>query len=250
MKRDLKLCYLILKQIVDYYAPSVPINIIRNIEPYSSDEVLFNSRLLDNIFIKRHLIDCNATVEITWQGIELYEELKSKFEVKEASQYKPIGRDYMEDILGLLNHNILKQIDEEECKKIMDCINKELDKKPFVVVSVTSGYNTIKSVDYVDRFNSKSEAEAFIKEHYEKNSKLYEDRKTYSEEYLRSLNEKDYSNVARYLGMNTGPDPFKFIVDYLLNEQNVDSKIFINYNAPKRSNDKGIYFTIELKENV
>lgn len=246
MKRDLKLCYLILKEIMD---SDKPFAVTTLIDGYSVEELVFNNELLKKgnytyagYISSENSKPCIKLNYITWQGVDLYEELKNTFE----TGYKPLGRSAPEDILGLLNHNILKTIDEEECKKIMDCIYQEVDKKPFVVVSVTSGYNTIDSVDYIDRFNTKAEADAFIKEREKERLQLYEDRKKYIEKYLISSDSGTYSLIKYRIGY-ADVNVMDVIVRHLADNSYFDGR-FDNYNPPKRIQSKGVDFVVEMKE--
>lgn len=243
MKRDLKLCYLLLKQIMDSDKPYAPTT---SIDGYSAEELTFNNELLKTgkytyagYLSSDDKKPCIKYNYITWQGVDFYEELKSKFE----TGYKPLGRSAPEDIRELLNYNIWKEIDKEECEKIMDCIYKEIDKKPFVVVSVTSGYNTINSVDYTDRFNSKAEADVFIKEREKERLRLYKDRKDYIEKYLISSDPGTYSLIKCRIGYAD----MDVIVSVLADTSYYDGQ-FDNYNPPKRIQSKGVDFVVELKE--
>lgn len=226
----------------------MPYAVATSLDGYSAEEIVFNHELLKKgnytytgQFLYDDKIPCIRYNYITWQGVDLYEELKTKFEIG----YKPLGRSAPEDMIGLLNYNIWKEIDKEECKKIMDCIYKEVDKKPFVVVSVTSGYNTIDSVDYVDRFNSKAEADALIKEREKERIRLFENRKEFIYNYLRSCNSAEIRSDIINQTKCYGYDNISLSL-YLTDNPHYDGR-FPYYNPPKRIQSKGVDFVVEMK---
>lgn len=184
-------------------------------------------------------VDLTYEVYMTWEGYDFLETLNK--EVKKVEY----GADYQKDMLEILNENILKEIDKEECNKILDSI-----KLPFIVFEMYSDYDIIKDANFVQRFHSSLEAESFIKDAKDKYVKSCSDRMEYIKNYINSAPDDQMINIVAQIDPTAS---HKNETRYIIVQYLFDSKKqydFEGYNPPEILPPNSQYYHIlEIKES-
>jgi hypothetical protein len=137
------------------------------------------------------------------------------------------------------NDKIIQEIDKKECDKIISRIND----KPFIVVSVVTSFNTIKHVNYIDRFSFEQEAKEFILNKEKARKESFRIRKEYIYAYLNRCGYGELKGIQAKVKYYTSIYNLSL---YLSDNPCYDGQ-FPGYDPPESISD-GIYFFVEIKE--
>lgn len=108
----------------------------------------------------------------------------------------------------------------------------------FIVIDIKLNYDSIDSVDYVDKFHSYNEAQEFIKEQFRINADLHNKRFKYCEDYIKSLG----TEIYKYLGSHWPKMIYPLAID---NPQ--CKKVLPNFNPPDASIHFDDLHIVEIK---
>lgn len=183
-------------------------------------------------------------VYMTWEGYDFLESLNKELQ-QPLNEKTESGADYQKDILDLLNENIIKEIDKEEWNKVLN-----LTKFPFVVFEMYVDYDIIKDANFVQKFQSRLEAEAFIKDAKDKYVKSLNDKMEYIRNYVDTATDDQMIKIVAQIDSTAS---HKNETRYVIIQYLFDSKKqydFEGYNPPEvLPSNSQYYHILEIKEN-
>lgn len=235
MKRDINTVKQILTILADYPKRLVPLASFIKVK----DLDFHLSLMQDNKYLVVQTMPGNQNyyeVYMTWKGYDFFESLNREIE---------LAADYQKDMIEILNENIIKEIDKQECDKILNSL-----KFPFIVFEMYSDYDIIKDANFVHKFNSRSEAEAFIKDAKDKYIESCIDKMEYVKNYINSATDDQMINIYTQTDSTLyHEDKMRYvIVQYLFDSKKQYD--FEGYNPPQiLPSNSQYYHILEIKED-
>lgn len=179
-------------------------------------------------------------VYMTWEGYDFLETLNKedkKTEKTESTAY------YQKDMLEILNENIVKEIDKEEWNKVLNQTQYN-----FLVIEIIEDYGYMEEINYVQRFQSRLEAEAFIKDAKDKYKESLSDKMEYVKNYISNASQETINKfVKQFVFKDWNNNKLDYLI-ILLNQS--ESVVVEGYDPPKVANYlSNFYHILEIKEN-